>query len=360
MHDARAMAAATARALGIARRTRSLVCSTGVIGKPLPMERGRRGHRRRPPAALSRDGGAARRRRDPHDRRLGQDERGDRRADRRRGALGAMAQGRRDDPARHGDHDLTASRPTPSSSPACCSGCCAPPPTRSFNLVSVDGAQSTNDTRRRARERRERRDRERRRRRGLGARARPRCCSTSRKQMVADGEGSSRFAHYEVIGAADDAEARRPPCARSARTSSCAARCTAPTRTGAACWRRRHLRRRRSTPERIDRLGRRRAARRRRRRGRRRARRTRARRCAAAEVSVRIDLGAGRRHAPSCTRPLSRPSTCASTRSTRRDASCLKLGGIVRRCGCVRRSRARPREARALRRARRRRRRSAR
>ncbi len=56
------------------------------------------------------------------------------------------------------------------------------------------------------------------------------------RQMVADGEGSSRFAHYVVSGAADDGEARTA-VRQSERTSSCAARCMAPTPTGAACWR---------------------------------------------------------------------------------------------------------------------------
>ncbi len=50
MQDARAMAAATAQALGISAGE-VVVCSTGVIGKPLPIEAVEQRHRRRRPAS---------------------------------------------------------------------------------------------------------------------------------------------------------------------------------------------------------------------------------------------------------------------------------------------------------------------
>ena len=93
MDDARAMAAATARALGIAP-DEVVVCSTGVIGKPLPIEAIERGIAHAADE-LSQERRSGRRRRHPHDGRLGQDEHRDLRAERRRGAHRRDGQGRR-------------------------------------------------------------------------------------------------------------------------------------------------------------------------------------------------------------------------------------------------------------------------
>ena len=91
--------------------------------------------------------------------------------------------------------------------PACSPSCCASAADASLNLVSVDGSESTNDTLvvlasgasgvtaagADAAE--------------LG-RALTAALLDVARQMVADGEGASRFAHYTVTGAADDGEAR--------------------------------------------------------------------------------------------------------------------------------------------------------
>ena len=187
----------------------------------------------------------------------------------------------------------------------------------SLNLVSVDGSESTNDTLvvlasgasgvtasgADAEELR---------------RALTAALLDVARQMVADGEGASRFAHYTVTGAADDDEART---AVRAIGEDILVRCAlhgADPELGPHARARGHLRRR-ARPRAHRRLGRADPARRRRRRGRRRARRGR-RRTGRAARSRSASTWPRATGAPSCTRRRSRPNTWPSTRSTRRDA----------------------------------------
>ena len=82
-----------------------LVASTGIIGRPLRDGAAAHGHPARGRRALG-GGRRGRVRRDLHHRRLPEDRGGDRPARRRRGAAWCDGQGRRHDPARHGDDDL--------------------------------------------------------------------------------------------------------------------------------------------------------------------------------------------------------------------------------------------------------------
>ena len=197
--DARTMASATARALGIAPGE-VVVCSTGVIGKPLPMRGRRAGHRTRSGRAL-RERRRCRRRRDPHDRRMGQDEHRDlsrwAAGDVRIGVMGKGAGMIRPE---RGDHDRDRDDGRGRRAGACSADLLRDAADASLNLVSVDGSESTNDTlvvlasgasgvtas-------------------GADAAALGRALTTTlldvARQMVADGEGASRFAHYTVTGA---------------------------------------------------------------------------------------------------------------------------------------------------------------
>ena len=204
MQDARAMAAATARALGIAPEE-VVVCSTGVIGKPLPMGAIEQGIAQAA-AALSGGGGAAA-------------------ADAIRttdawaktstltcslsgGAvrIGVMGKGAgmiRPDVA------TTIVNATTDAivEPGVLAELLRRAADASLNLVSVDGSESTNDTlvvlasgasgvTAAAADADE-----------LGRGLTAALLDVAR-QMVADGEGAARFAHYTVTGAADDGEAR--------------------------------------------------------------------------------------------------------------------------------------------------------
>ena len=170
------MAAATAQALGIAP-DEVVVCSTGVIGKPLPMDAVEQGIAQAA-GELSRAGGAAA-------------------ADAIRTTdawaktstatcalsggevrIGVMGKGAgmiRPDVAT----TIVTPRPTPSSSPACSQSCCAQAADASLNLVSVDGSESTNDTLVVLASGASGVTRERRRRRGARRARSPRRCSTS-------------------------------------------------------------------------------------------------------------------------------------------------------------------------------------
>jgi glutamate N-acetyltransferase/amino-acid N-acetyltransferase len=204
MQDARAMASATARALGISAHE-VVVCSTGVIGKPLPIEAIEQGIAR---AArdLSESGGAAA-------------------ADAIRTTdawaktstatcalssgevrIGVMGKGAgmiRPDVATM----IVTATTDAVVEPAVLADLLRRAADASLNLVSVDGSESTNDT--------------------LVVLAGGASGVTASgadadvlgdaltaalldvaRQMVADGEGASRFAHYTVTGAADDGEAR--------------------------------------------------------------------------------------------------------------------------------------------------------
>ena len=204
MDDARAMAAATARALGISA-DEVIVCSTGVIGKPLPMEAIGQGIEQAA-GELSGDGGAAA-------------------ADAIRTTdawaktstatcalsggevrIGVMGKGAgmiRPDVAT----TIVTATTDAIVEPGVLAELLRNAADASLNLVSVDGSESTNDTlvvlasgasgvtas-------------------GADAEAFGRALTAAlldvARQMVADGEGASRFAHYTVTGAADDAEAR--------------------------------------------------------------------------------------------------------------------------------------------------------
>jgi glutamate N-acetyltransferase/amino-acid N-acetyltransferase len=204
MDDARSMAGATARALGIAP-DEVVVCSTGVIGKRLPMDAVAQGIARAA-GELSVSGGAAAadaiRTTDAWAKTstatiaLGG-------GDVRIGVMGKGAGMIRPNVATTivtattdavVDRDVLAELLRGAAD-------------ASLNLVSVDGSESTNDTLVvlasgaggvRAS--------------GADADALGRGLTTAlldvARQMVADGEGSSRFAHYTVTGAADDDQAR--------------------------------------------------------------------------------------------------------------------------------------------------------
>ena len=205
MDDARSMAAATARALAIAP-DEVVVCSTGVIGKPLPMDAVVQGIARAA-GELSVSGGAAA-------------------ADAIRTtdawaktstATVALSGG----DVRIGVMGKGAGMIRPNVATTIVTATTDAIVDRevlaellrgaadaSLNLVSVDGSESTNDTLvvlasgaggvRAAS--------------GADADALGRGLTSAlldvARQMVADGEGSSRFAHYTVTGAADDDQAR--------------------------------------------------------------------------------------------------------------------------------------------------------
>jgi glutamate N-acetyltransferase / amino-acid N-acetyltransferase len=204
MDDARAMAAATARALGISA-DEVIVASTGVIGKPLPIEAIEQGIARAA-GELSESGGAAA-------------------ADAIRTTdawaktstatcalsggevrIGVMGKGAgmiRPDVAT----TIVTATTDAAVEPAVLADLLLDAADASLNLVSVDGSESTNDTLIvlasgasgvSAN--------------GADAAALGRALTATlldvARQMVADGEGASRFAHYTVTGAADDGEAR--------------------------------------------------------------------------------------------------------------------------------------------------------
>ncbi len=202
--DARTMASATARALGIAPGE-VVVCSTGVIGRPLPMEAVAQGIARAA-GELSESGGAA-----AADAIRTTDAwaktstatvslpAGDVRV----GVMGKGAGMIRPNVAT----TIVTATTDAVVEPELLADLLRGAADASLNLVSVDGSESTNDTlvvlasgasgvtas-------------------GADAAALGRALTTTlldvARQMVADGEGSSRFAHYTVTGGADDAEAR--------------------------------------------------------------------------------------------------------------------------------------------------------
>ena len=204
LDDARAMASETARALGI-DPGEVVVCSTGVIGKLLPMDAIAQGIALAA-GELSKSGGAAAadaiRTTDAWAKTstatvaLGG-------GDVRIGVMGKGAGMIRPNVATA----IVTATTDAVVEPAVLAGLLRDAADASLNLVSVDGSESTNDT--------------------LvvlasgasgvtasGAdaavlgRALTSALVDVARQMVADGEGSSRFAHYVVSGAADDGEAR--------------------------------------------------------------------------------------------------------------------------------------------------------
>ena len=204
LDDARAMASETARALGI-DPGEVVVCSTGVIGKLLPMDAVAQGIARRA-GELSESGGAAAADAIRTTDAWAKTSTATVALERRRRAHRRDGQGRGHDPARRGDghrdRDHRCRRRA-----GVLAGLLRDAADASLNLVSVDGSESTNDTlvvlasgasgvtas-------------------GADAAALGRALTSAlvdvARQMVADGEGSSRFAHYVVSGAADDGEAR--------------------------------------------------------------------------------------------------------------------------------------------------------
>jgi glutamate N-acetyltransferase/amino-acid N-acetyltransferase len=204
LDDARAMASETARALGI-DPGEVVVCSTGVIGKLLPMDAVTQGIARAA-EELSESGGAA-----AADAIRTTDawaktstatvalSAGDVR-------IGVMGKGAGMIRPNVATAIVTASTDAVVE-PAVLAGLLRDAADASLNLVSVDGSESTNDTlvvlasgasgvtas-------------------GADAEALGRALTSAlvdvARQMVADGEGSSRFAHYIVSGAADNGEAR--------------------------------------------------------------------------------------------------------------------------------------------------------
>jgi glutamate N-acetyltransferase/amino-acid N-acetyltransferase len=204
LDDARAMASETARALGI-DPAEVVVCSTGVIGKLLPMDAVAQGIARAA-GELSASGGAAAadaiRTTDAWAKTstatvaLGG-------GDVRIGVMGKGAGMIRPNVATA----IVTATTDAVVEPAVLAGLLRDAADASLNLVSVDGSESTNDTlvvlasgasgvtas-------------------GADAAALGQALTTVlvdvARQMVADGEGSSRFAHYMVTGAADDGEAR--------------------------------------------------------------------------------------------------------------------------------------------------------
>jgi glutamate N-acetyltransferase/amino-acid N-acetyltransferase len=204
MQDARAMAAATARALGIASEE-VLVCSTGVIGKPLPMDAIEQGIAEAA-SALSGAGGAA-----AADAIRTTDAWAKTSTvtctlsggDVRIGVMGKGAGMIRPDVAT----TIVTATTDAIVEPGVLAELLRGAADASLNLVSVDGSESTNDTlvvlasgasgvTAAAADAAE-----------LG-RALTAALLDVARQMVADGEGASRFAHYTVTGAADDGEAR--------------------------------------------------------------------------------------------------------------------------------------------------------
>jgi glutamate N-acetyltransferase / amino-acid N-acetyltransferase len=204
LEDARSMASATARELGI-EPGEVIVCSTGVIGKPLPMESVARGIAHAA-SELSAEGGAAAaeaiRTTDAWAKTStatialsG--------GDVRIGVMGKGAGMIRPDVATA----IVTATTDAAVEPEVLAALLRDAADASLNLVSVDGSESTNDA--------------------LVALASGACGVMAQgsdarelgrgltaalldvaRQMVADGEGASRFAHYTVTGAADDREAR--------------------------------------------------------------------------------------------------------------------------------------------------------
>ena len=204
LDDARTMASQTARALGI-DTGEVVVCSTGVIGKLLPMDAVAQGIARAA-GELSESGGAAAadaiRTTDAWAKTStatvalkGGDVR-----------IGVMGKGAGMIRPNVATAIVTATTDAVVE-PDVLAGLLRDAADASLNLVSVDGSESTNDT--------------------LvvlasgasgvtasgdDAAALGRALTSAlvdvARQMVADGEGSSRFAHYVVSGAADDGEAR--------------------------------------------------------------------------------------------------------------------------------------------------------
>jgi glutamate N-acetyltransferase/amino-acid N-acetyltransferase len=204
VRDAQAMAAATASALGI-EAGEVLVCSTGVIGKPLPMARVASGIAAAASALCEHGGDAAAdaiRTTDAWAKTStatcalsG--------GDVRIGVMGKGAGMIRPDVAT----TIVVATTDAVVEPGLLAGLLRGAADASLNLVSVDGSESTNDT--------------------LVVLASGASGVTTTgadaaalgqgltaalldvaRQMVADGEGASRFAHYTVTGAADDGEAR--------------------------------------------------------------------------------------------------------------------------------------------------------
>ena len=204
MDDARAMAAAAANALGIAP-DEVVVCSTGVIGKPLPIEKIEQGIAQAIGELSESGGGAAAdaiRTTDAWAKTStvtcalsG--------GDVRIGVMGKGAGMIRPDVAT----TIVTATTDAVVEPAVLGELLRGAADASLNLVSVDGSESTNDalvvlasgaSGVQAS--------------GADADALGRALTAAlldvARQMVADGEGASRFAHYTVTGAADDDEAR--------------------------------------------------------------------------------------------------------------------------------------------------------
>lgn len=204
LDDARSMAGATARALGIAP-AEVVVCSTGVIGKPLPMDAVAQGIARAA-GELSESGGAAAadaiRTTDAWAKTStatialsGGDVR-----------IGVMGKGAGMIRPNVATTIVTATTDAVVD-PGLLAELLRGAADASLNLVSVDGSESTNDTLvvlasgasgvaasgADA---------------GAFGRGLTAALLDVARQMVADGEGASRFAHYTVTGAADDDEAR--------------------------------------------------------------------------------------------------------------------------------------------------------
>jgi glutamate N-acetyltransferase/amino-acid N-acetyltransferase len=202
--DARSMASATARALGIAP-AEVVVCSTGVIGRPLPMDAVAQGIARAA-GELSESGGAA-----AADAIRTTDAWAKTSTatialsggDVRIGVMGKGAGMIRPNVATTIVTATTDAVVDPDVLAELLRGAAD----ASLNLVSVDGSESTNDTLVVLAS-------------GAGGvaasgadagalgRGLTAALLDVARQMVADGEGASRFAHYTVTGAADDDEAR--------------------------------------------------------------------------------------------------------------------------------------------------------
>ena len=204
LDDARSMAGATARALGIAP-AEVVVCSTGVIGKPLPMDAVAQGIARAA-GELSESGGAA-----AADAIRTTDAWAKTSTatialsggDVRIGVMGKGAGMIRPNVATTIVTATTDAVVDPDLLAELLRGAAD----ASLNLVSVDGSESTNDTLVMLASGAS----------GVAAsgadagafgRGLTAALLDVARQMVADGEGASRFAHYTVTGAADDDEAR--------------------------------------------------------------------------------------------------------------------------------------------------------
>jgi glutamate N-acetyltransferase/amino-acid N-acetyltransferase len=204
MDDARAMASATARALGLAP-AEVVVCSTGVIGKPLPMEAIEQGIARAA-EELSESGGAAAAdaiRTTDAWAKMSTRTCALRAGGVRVGVMGKGAGMIRPDVAT----TIVAATTDAAVEPAVLAQLLRRAADASLNLVSVDGSESTNDTlvalaSGASGVSASGADAE-----ALGGALTAALLDVAR-QMVADGEGASRFAHYTVTGAADDGEAR--------------------------------------------------------------------------------------------------------------------------------------------------------